>query len=129
MKRLAASRGQGKGQGMNQGGPLKIDEMLKKAREMQQRVEAARESMKTLRATGESGGGIVKVTLNGHYEALRVDIEPAALEEDRQMLQDLIAAAINDATRRVAELQEEHMGAVAKQIGLPNLPGGIKLPM
>lgn len=108
---------------------MNIDQMLKKAREMQQRVEDARESLKNLRATGESGGGVVKVTLNGRYEALRVDIEPAALVEERQMLQDLIAAAINSATRRVAELQQEHMGAVAKQIGLPDLPGGIKLPM
>lgn len=108
---------------------MKLEEVLQKARHMQQRVEDARAGLKTLRATGESGGGVVKVTLNGRYEALRVDIEPAALTEERAMLQDLIAAAINDATRRVAQLQQEHMGAIAKQIGLPDLPGGIKLPM
>ena len=105
---------------------LKLDEMLKRARELQDRLEGAREEMKTQRATGESGGGIVKVTLNGAFEAIGVHIETSALAEERSVLQDLIAAAINDAVRRVADLQKESMGSVAKQIGLPP---GIKLPM
>ena len=108
---------------------MKLDDMLKRARDMQQRMEDARADLKTLRAVGESGGGLVKITLNGNYEALRVEIEPSALSEERTMLQDLIQAAINDAVRRVAESQQERMGEVAKQIGLPGLPGGPKLPM
>lgn len=105
---------------------LKLDEMLKRARELQDRLEGAREEMKTLRAAGESGGGIVKVTLNGAFEAISVHIDESALAEERPVLQDLITAAINDAVRRVADLQKESMGSVAKQIGLPP---GIKLPM
>ncbi len=105
---------------------MKLDEMLKRARDMQARMEEAQAGLRTASATGESGGGLVKVTLNGSYEALRVDIEPAALDEDRAVLEDLIAAAINDGARRVAALQKERMGAVATQLGLPP---GIKLPM
>lgn len=105
---------------------LKLDEMLKRAHELQDRIEEAREGMKALRATGESGGGIVKVTLNGACEAISVRMEASALAEERPVLQDLIAAAINDAVRRVTELQKESMGSVAKQIGLPP---GIKLPI
>lgn len=107
---------------------MKLEEMLKRARDMQQQMQGAREGLKTLRATGESGGGLVKITLNGNFEALRVDIELSAMVEERTMLQDLIQAAINDATRRVTEAQQERMGEVAKQIGLPGglpgMPGG-----
>lgn len=108
---------------------MKLDDMLKRARDMQQRMEDARADLKTLRAIGESGGGLVKITLNGNYEALRVEIEPSAFAEERTMLQDLIQAAINDAVRRVADSQQERMGEVAKKLGLPGLPGGLKLPM
>ena len=105
---------------------MKLDEMLKRARDMQARVEEAQAGLKTASATGESGGGLVKVKLNGSHEALAVDIEPAALEEDRAVLEDLIAAAINDGVRRVAALQKEHMSVVAAKLGLPP---GIKLPL
>lgn len=105
---------------------MKFDEVLKKARDMQQRIEDARESLKDLTATGESGGGVVKITMNGSFEALRVDIAPAALAEERAVLEDLVAAAINDAAHRVEHMQQERMGSVAKQVGLPP---GVKLPI
>lgn len=98
---------------------MKVEDMLKRARGMQQRIEDVREAVKSLTATGESGGGIVKVTLNGSYEALRVSIAPAALAEAPAVIEDLVAAAINDASHRMSDLQEERMNAAIKEIGLP----------
>ena len=86
-----------------------------------------RRCLKDISATGESGGGLVKVTLNGRFEALRVEIEPG-LEDDRVVLEDLIAAAMNDAVRRVEAAQKEKMTDLAERLGLPpgmNLPGGL----
>ena len=81
--------------------------------------------MAQISATGEAGGGMVKVTLNGKHEALRVQIDPALLSEEREMLEDLVAAAINDATHKVGVAVNEKMsGAMA---GL-QLPPGMKLP-
>lgn len=103
----------------------KLDEAMRRARDLQARMEAARASAHAATATGESGGGLVKVTLNGRYEARGVDIEEAALREERAVLEDLIAAAINDAAHRVADMHEERMAAVAREIGVPP---GLSLP-
>ncbi len=102
-----------------------IGNLLKQAQAAQQNLQKAQEQVALLTVTGESGGGMVKVTLNGKYEASRVQIEQALLGEDREVLEDLIAAAINDASRKVAVAVSEKMsGAMA---GL-SLPPGMKLP-
>jgi DNA-binding YbaB/EbfC family protein len=75
--------------------------------------------------TGESGGGMVKVVMNGRHEVRRVQIAPAVPGDDREMLEDLIAAACNDATRRIAEAVQQHM---AGAMGGMQLPPGMKLP-
>ena len=105
---------------------MKLEDLLKQARSMQAQLGETQEAIKTARVTGESGGGLVKVTLNGAFEALGVAIDPIAAEEERSVLEDLVAAAINDAVRRVEGLQREKMGAIARGLGLPpgiNLPG------
>ena len=102
-----------------------IGNLLKQAQAVQQNLQKAQEQVATITATGEAGGGMVKVTLNGKHEAARVEIDPALLKEDKEMLEDLIAAAINDATHKVGVAVNEKMaGAMA---GL-QLPPGMKLP-
>ncbi|MEO8306889.1 MAG: YbaB/EbfC family nucleoid-associated protein [Pseudomonadota bacterium] len=102
-----------------------IGNLLKQAQAMQENLQKAQAQVALIAATGESGGGMVKVTMSGVHEVSRVQIEPALLSEDRDVLEDLVAAAINDATRKVAALVSEKMaGATA---GL-QLPPGMKLP-
>lgn len=102
-----------------------IGNLLKQAQAVQQNLQKAQEQVATITATGEAGGGMVKVTVNGKHEAARVEIDPALLKEDKEMLEDLIAAAINDATHKVGVAVNEKMaGAMA---GL-QLPPGMKLP-
>ena len=104
---------------------MKLEDMLKQARSMQAQLGEAQDAIKSARVTGESGGGLVKVTLNGAFEALRVEIDPLTADEQRSVLEDLVAAAINDAVRRVEALQRDKMGAMARGLGLPP---GMKLP-
>ena len=107
---------------------MNIGDMFKHAREMQSRLNDVQESLKNTSVTGESGAGLVKVTLNGRFEALRVEIDPVAASEDRAVQEDLIAAAFNDAVRRVEHMHKEKMGDLAQGMGLPpglDLPGGL----
>jgi DNA-binding YbaB/EbfC family protein len=102
-----------------------IGNLLKQAQAVQQNIQKAQEQVAQITVVGESGGGMVKVTMNGKHEVARVQIEPQVLGEDREVLEDLIAAAINDATHKAGVAVNEKMaGAMA---GLP-LPPGMKLP-
>jgi DNA-binding YbaB/EbfC family protein len=102
-----------------------IGSLLKQAQAVQENMQKAQAEVARLSAVGESGGGMVKVTMNGKHEVARVQIEPALLSEQREVLEDLLAAAINDATHRVdAAVQVKMSGAMA---GL-QLPPGMKLP-
>lgn len=102
-----------------------IGQLMKQAQEMQANLQKAQEELANLQVTGESGGGMVSVVMTGRHDVRRVTIDPALMEEDKEMLEDLIAAAVNDAVRRVeTESQQRLSGLTA---GL-NLPGGIKLP-
>jgi nucleoid-associated protein EbfC len=102
-----------------------IGNLIKQAQAVQENMQKAQAEVARLTATGESGGGMVKVTMNGKHEVSRVQIEPALLGEEREVLEDLVAAAINDATHRIAAaIQQTMSGAMA---GL-QLPPGMKLP-
>jgi DNA-binding YbaB/EbfC family protein len=102
-----------------------IANMLKQAQKMQKELQESQERLAQEEVTGESGGGMVKITMNGKYEVRRVELDPSVLEDDKDMLEDLIAAAMNDAVHRVAERQKESMAELTA--GLP-LPPGMKLP-
>lgn len=104
---------------------MKLDDILKQARALQSQLSDAQDALAAATATGESGAGLVKVTMNGRFETLRVEIDQSILDDDRTMLEDLVAAAINDAVRRIGALQKENMGNLTKGIGLPP---GFKLP-
>ncbi|NPE72083.1 YbaB/EbfC family nucleoid-associated protein, partial [Dickeya dadantii] len=91
----------------------------------QEKMQKAQEEIANLEVTGESGAGLVKVTINGAHNCRRVEIDPSLMEDDKEMLEDLIAAAFNDAARRIAEVQQEKMASVSS--GIP-LPPGFKMP-
>jgi len=78
-----------------------------------------------MEVTGESGGGMVKVTINGRHEAKRVQIDPSVPLDDREMVEDLVAAAINDAVHRLETTTQEKMAGL---MGGMNMPAGLKLP-
>jgi nucleoid-associated protein EbfC len=103
-----------------------IGNLMKQAQAMQASMEKAQAEIARLEVTGESGGGMVKVTMTGKHEARRVQIDPTLLGgDDREMLEDLIAAACNDAVRRGEEVTKERMSGFTAGL---NLPPGMKLP-
>jgi DNA-binding YbaB/EbfC family protein len=100
--------------------------LMKQAQAMQDNMKKAQDELATLEVTGESGAGLVKVVMNGKHAVKRVSIDPSLLAEDKDMLEDLVAAAFNAAVRRVEENSQEKLGKLSA--GMPSLPGGIKLP-
>ncbi|GLS84026.1 YbaB/EbfC family nucleoid-associated protein [Paraferrimonas haliotis] len=101
--------------------------LMKQAQQMQDRMAKMQEEIAKMEVTGEAGAGMVKVTMNGAHNVRRVEIDPSLLgdEDEKEMLEDLIAAACNDAARRVEENQKAKMAEVT---GGMNLPPGMKLP-
>ena len=99
--------------------------MMKQAMALQANMKKAQDEIANMEVTGESGGGMVKVTMTGKHEVKRVQIEPAVVAEDREMLEDLIAAAINDAVHKVDSQSQARMSSVMSGL---NLPPGFKMP-
>jgi hypothetical protein len=99
--------------------------MMKQAQALQRSMEKAQQEIAEMEVVGEAGGGMVKVTMNGRHESRRVQIEPAVISDDREMLEDLIAAAINDAVRKVEARTQEKMSGLMSGM---KLPPGMKLP-
>ena len=99
--------------------------LMKQAQAMQENMKKAQDELATLEVTGESGAGLVKVVMNGKHAVKRVSIDPSLLADDKDMLEDLLAAAFNDALRKAEAASQEKMSAVTA--GLP-LPPGLKLP-
>lgn len=99
--------------------------MMKQAQQMQERMQKVQEEIASMEVTGEAGAGMVKVTMTGSHSIRRVDIDDSLMEDDKDMLEDLIAAAFNDAARRVEEQQKEKMADVT---GGMQLPPGMKMP-
>ncbi|GGI84663.1 nucleoid-associated protein [Shewanella hanedai] len=99
--------------------------LMKQAQMMQDKMAKVQEEIARMEVTGEAGAGLVKVTMTGSHSVRKVDIDPSLLEDDKEMLEDLIAAACNDAARRVEENQKERMAEVT---GGMQLPPGMKMP-
>jgi DNA-binding YbaB/EbfC family protein len=102
-----------------------IGNLMKQAQAMQANMQKAQAEIEHIEVLGESGGGMVKVTMNGKHEVKRVQIEPSVAGDDREMLEDLVAAAINDAVHKVDARVQEKMAALTAGL---NLPPGMKLP-
>lgn len=102
-----------------------LSNLMKQAQQIQENFQKAQEELTNLEVTGEAGGGMVKILMTGRHDVRRVNIEPSLLNEDREMLEDLVAAAINDAVRKVEAQTQEKMAGMANGL---SLPGGMKLP-
>ena len=93
--------------------------LMKQAQKMQADLQKAQEELASMEIEGESGGGLVKVVLTGRHEARRVSIDPSLMGDDQDMLEDLVAAAINDAVHKVEKTSKERMGDMTAGLGLP----------
>jgi DNA-binding YbaB/EbfC family protein len=102
-----------------------LGDLMKQAQQLQEQMKSAQQELQQLEVTGESGGGLVRVLMTGRHDVKRVHIEPSLFREEREILEDLIAAAVNDAVRKVEVAQKEHM---AKATGGIQLPDGFKMP-
>jgi hypothetical protein len=102
-----------------------IGNLMKQAQQLQANMQKAQEEIAAMEVTGESGGGMVKITINGRHEAKRVQIDAAVPLDDREMVEDLVAAAINDAVHRLEAASQQKMSGM---MGGMNLPPGLKLP-
>ncbi len=102
-----------------------LGNIMKQAQQMQENMQKAQEEIAKLEVTGESGAGLVKITMTGRHDVKNVSIDPTLVGDDKDMLEDLIAAAVNDANRRVESMTQEKMsGLTAGMV----LPAGMKLP-
>ncbi|MDX8399347.1 MAG: YbaB/EbfC family nucleoid-associated protein [Gallionellaceae bacterium] len=102
-----------------------LGDMMKKAQEMQENMQKAQKELASKEVTGESGGGMVQVLMRGTHEVNRVTIDPVLLSDEKDMLEDLISAAINDAVHKVEKSNQEAMQGMTAGL---NLPPGFKLP-
>ena len=102
-----------------------IGALMRQAQQLQSNMQKAQEELAQLEVIGEAGGGMVKVTMNGKHEVRRVEIDDSLVGDDKEMLEDLIAAACNDASRKAAEAAQEKMSGLMG--GMP-LPPGMKMP-
>lgn len=102
-----------------------IGGLMKQAQKMQEDMKKAQEELATMEVEGQSGGGMVKVTMNGRHEIRRVNIDDSLMGDDKDMLEDLIAAAVNDAVRKIELQSSDKMSGVTAGM---NLPAGMKLP-
>jgi DNA-binding YbaB/EbfC family protein len=102
-----------------------LGNLMKQAQKMQAEMQEAQERLAREEVTGEAGGGLVKVTMNGKHEARRVEIDESLLSDDKEMLEDLVAAAMNDANQRLTQKMQESMAGLTAGL---NLPPGMKLP-
>jgi DNA-binding YbaB/EbfC family protein len=99
--------------------------LMQQAQRMQEEMKRAQEEIARTEVTGTAGGGLVSVVMSGRHEVRRVTIDRAAIGDDHEMMEDLVAAAINDAVNRVATLTQEKLGGLASGL---NLPPGFTLP-
>jgi len=96
-----------------------LSDLMKQAQEIQQQMQGVQEEIAALEVTGESGAGLAKVLMNGRHEVKRVTLDEALLSEPKEVIEDLVAAACNDAVHKVESAQQEKMSGMASGFGLP----------
>ena len=102
-----------------------IGNLMKQAQQMQENMRRMQEQLATQEGEGQAGAGLVKVTMTCRHDVKRVTIDPSVMGDDRELLEDLVAAAVNDAVRKVEATVQERMGTMSAGMGLPP---GLKLP-
>jgi nucleoid-associated protein EbfC len=100
--------------------------LMKQATAMQENMKKAQEELANSEVIGTSGSGLVKITMTGKHNVKRIEIDPSLLAEDKDMLEDMLTVAFNDAAKQLSDNSESKMGSVSK--GMPGLPGGMKFP-
>ena len=96
-----------------------LGNLMKEAQKMQQRMQEAQEQLSRLIVEGESGGGMVKVKMNGRHDVVELKINPTLMEEDVEMIEDLTAAAFNDAVRKVEKASKEKISQLTSGLNIP----------
>jgi hypothetical protein len=99
--------------------------LMKQAQKMQEDMQKAQEEIARAEVNGESGAGLVRITMNGRHDVKAVEIDPSLMEEEKEILEDLIAAAVNDAVRKVEQNTQEKMAKITSGMGMPP---GFKMP-
>ena len=102
-----------------------LGNLMKQAQQMQDNMKKMQDSLGSVEVEGQAGAGMVKVIMTCHHDVKRVAIDPSLMTEDKEMLEDLLAAAVNDANRRVESTVQEKMAGFTNGMGLPP---GFKLP-
>lgn len=102
-----------------------LGNIMKQAQRMQENMQKAQQELAEMEVTGQAGGGMVNVVMTGRHDVKRVTIDSGLMQEDKEMLEDLLAAAVNDAVRQIETRTQEKMAGVTAGMGLP---GGFKMP-
>ncbi len=102
-----------------------LGNLMRQAQKMQADMQRVQEELARAEVTGQAGGGMVSVVMTGRHDVKRVSIDPSLMQDDKEMLEDLIAAAVNDAVRQIEKASQERMAGLTAGM---NLPGGMKLP-
>lgn len=99
--------------------------MMRQAQKLQEDMQKAQEEIANMEVEGKAGGGMVKVVMNGRHEIRKVDLDDSLMSDDKEMIEDLLAAAVNDAVRRLEQQSKDKMSGLTDGL---SLPGGMKLP-
>ena len=102
-----------------------MGDLMKQAQQMQEKMQRLQEDVANIEVTGEAGAGLVKITMTGRHDVRKVDIDSSLMAEDKEIVEDLVAAAMNDAVRRAEKAQQDKMSELTA--GMP-LPPGFKFP-
>ncbi len=102
----------------------KIGDIMKQAQAMQENMQKAQQELASIEIKGQSGAGLVEVIMSCRYDVKRIIIDPELMNDDKEVLEDLLAAGFNDAVRKVEKTTEEKMGSLASGLNIP----GLKLP-
>lgn len=100
--------------------------LMKQATAMQDNMKKAQEELANSEVIGTSGSGLIKITMTGKHHVKRIEIDPSLLADDKDMLEDMLTVAFNDAAKQLSDNSDAKMGSVSK--GMPGLPGGMKFP-
>lgn len=102
-----------------------LGNLMKQAQKMQENMQKAQEEIAGMEVTGQAGGGMVSVVMTGRHDVKRVSIDDSLMKDEKEMLEDLLAAAVNDAVRQVEKRTQEKMSGMTSGMGLPP---GFKMP-
>ena len=106
-------------------GGKNMGDLMKQAQKMQEQLQKPQEAVANSEVTGESGAGLVKVTMNGRHDVKNVDLDASVMTEGKEFLEDLLAAAVNDAVRKIEDKDKDAMSGMAAGMGMPP---GFKMP-